>query len=366
MLTLKELTERIETVKSLYPHDAKELSDALGLLSLALDGLYESTTKSVHELMEKRRPGECQTVLLFPQDVIDLQEKVDEYSDALLDEKEQAEDIDEMVTDEEVEKRQLPDYAKYQVDSAVPHSLNDDYTYTKACGFTINGNYYDAKNMRDILVQTCGILAETDLQKMDSLVDDPTMKGRKVIYLGRKYVVEDKVPKNEQIPGTDLYVWTNLSCNSIRNLIRKILQKYGYKRDSFQIYLRADYSDLHRGDVLPDRCSVPEDEEKIGKLVKKTMQQLSDSNHKFSSNELLAMQSAQWCKNTLGLYEVMLKKYNPELDITSQITISGYPRFWKDLFVFNGEKYFVTSQWYERHRAAFVEWAKQFDCNQHE
>ena len=62
----------------------------------------------------------------------------------------------------------------------------------------------------------------------------------------------------------------------------------------------------------------------------------------------------------------MLKKYNPELDITSQITISGYPRFWKDLFVFNGEKYFVTSQWYERHRAAFVEWAKQFDCNQHE
>lgn len=181
MLTLKELTERIETVKSLYPHDAKELSDALGLLSLALDGLYESTTKSVHELMEKRRPGECQTVLLFQQDVIDLQEKVDEYSDALLDEKEEAEDIDEMVTDEEVEKRQLPDYAKYQVDSAVPHSLNDDYTYTKACGFTINGNYYDAKNMRDILVQTCGILAETDLQKMDSLVDDPTMKGRKVM-----------------------------------------------------------------------------------------------------------------------------------------------------------------------------------------
>lgn len=38
MLTIKVLNERIETVKSLYPKDAKELSDALGLLSLALDG----------------------------------------------------------------------------------------------------------------------------------------------------------------------------------------------------------------------------------------------------------------------------------------------------------------------------------------
>ncbi len=73
------------------------------------------------------------------------------------------------------------------------------------------------------------------------------------------------------------------------------------------------------------------------------------------------MQSAQWSKDTLCLYEALIKKYNAELDITTQITISEYPHCRRDLFAFNVEKYFVTSQWYERNRIAFVAWAKQFD-----
>ena len=73
--------------------------------------------------------------------------------------------------------------------------------------------------MRDVLIQTCGIFADTDLNKMESFLEDPTMKGRKVSYFGTKQVVEDFTVKNEAIPGTDLFVWVNLSCNHIRNII---------------------------------------------------------------------------------------------------------------------------------------------------
>lgn len=47
------------------------------------------------------------------------------------------------------------------------------------------------------------------------------------------------------IKGADIYITTNLSANSIRNLIIKCLKKYNMKISDFKIYFRADYSDLH-------------------------------------------------------------------------------------------------------------------------
>ena len=150
---------------------------------------------------------------------------------------------------ENLKKKDLPDYSAYAVDSTVPHSLYEDYRFTKACAFSINGQYYPAKNMRDVLVQTCSILAKMDINKLNSFVDDPTLKGRKVSYFGTKLVIEDSTQKNERIPGTDIYVWVNLSCNHIRNILRKILKKYGINFNQYKIYLRADFSKLHNKSV---------------------------------------------------------------------------------------------------------------------
>lgn len=355
----------IDTVKTNYSSDAKDLSEALDLVSLALDGLYDNSTNKINDLMAKRKMSEAKDLMDFPEIVLNIQGQIDEYSSLLSEEDEQDEIINEATTDEETEKRDLPNYEEYQVDAAIPHSIDEDFTHTKACGFSINGNYYDANNMRDVLIQTCGIFADTDLNKMESFLKDPTMKGRKVSYFGTKQVVEDFTVKNEAIPGTDIFVWVNLSCNHIRNIIRKMLKKYGYKRDDFKIYLRADYSDLHKPKAKPQTNNQPPvGEDKIGKLVNKTMRMISDNSYNFSENELIAMQSAQWSKDTFGVYEVLIKKYNPELGITTQVTVNGYPRFWKEIFIFNGEKYFVTSQWYERHRKAFTKWAKRFNMEE--
>ncbi len=48
-----------------------------------------------------------------------------------------------------------------------------------------------------------------------------------------------------KIEGTDIYVETNLSANGIRNLLIKVLKQYKIPMNSYKIYLRADYSELH-------------------------------------------------------------------------------------------------------------------------
>lgn len=59
------------------------------------------------------------------------------------------------------------------------------------------------------------------------------MKGRKVSYFSRNFV--DR--KNEKIKNLDIYVWTNLSANSIRNLIRKLMRKFDIKITDYYIYI---------------------------------------------------------------------------------------------------------------------------------
>lgn len=51
--------------------------------------------------------------------------------------------------------------------------------------------------------------------------------------------------KAELIQGTDIYVTTNLSANNIRNIIQKMLRKYGIPLSEYKIYLKADYTALH-------------------------------------------------------------------------------------------------------------------------
>lgn len=92
------------------------------------------------------------------------------------------------------------------------------------------------------MLQTCDLLAQIDAAKFNELIDDPVMKGRKVSYFSRNFV--DR--KNEKIKNLDIYVWTNLSANSIRNLIRKLMRKFDIKITDYYIYLRADYSPLHK------------------------------------------------------------------------------------------------------------------------
>jgi hypothetical protein len=107
--------------------------------------------------------------------------------------------------------------------------------------FSFNNNRYPAKDWKDALLQTCDLLADIDATKFSEFINDPVMKGRKISYFSKKHL--DR--KNAKMKNIEVYVWTNLSANSIRKLIRKLLKKFNIKLTDYYVYLRADYTPLH-------------------------------------------------------------------------------------------------------------------------
>ena len=93
--------------------------------------------------------------------------------------------VEESIVETEIsepDERQLPDYDSLRVDQDIPHTLYDDYTYKRPAGFELFGQRYDAKEWKDVLVQTCEILASKDLKTFQSFANYKTMQGRKVSY----------------------------------------------------------------------------------------------------------------------------------------------------------------------------------------
>lgn len=68
------------------------------------------------------------------------------------------------------------------------------------------------------------------------------MQGKKVNYISK---AEDQMRKPVKLKNHDIYIETNMSANSIRNLLVKLLKRYEIKITDYQIFLRADYTDLH-------------------------------------------------------------------------------------------------------------------------
>ncbi len=352
MFDIEIVTEITEYIKENFPKDAREIIDVLDLLNLALDGVLDSANTQISELHKAKEYSKSKELIDFSEKLSSVQSILSEYSALLIDPDQDSDEEAEI--DLDIDKRVLPDYAVYAIDDKIPHSLYENFTYTKATAFSFKGVRYEAKNMQDVLLQTCNLLAEIDIQKMRSFVNDPTMKGRVVSYFGTESIRTESGYKNAKIPNADIYVWTNLSSNLIRNLIRKLLKKYDITFSDFQIYLRADYTDLHPSTSIDN--VPPQGAEKIGKHVYKTMKFLSDQNYQFSDNEILAMQSEKWSKDELGIYQPMLVKYRENIEVSEQISVKFYPRYWKDIFAFNGQKFFVSSQWYEKNRIAFDKW----------
>lgn len=85
--------------------------------------------------------------------------------------------------------------------------------------------------------------------------------------------------QRKKIPGTDVYVWVNMSANGIKDLIRKILIEFGIKPSTFYIYLRADYSSLHTEDMNQEnnkQSLAAASGIKIGKYVRNRIRELAE------------------------------------------------------------------------------------------
>lgn len=358
-MTLTDINKIINSIKGYFPEDASEIVDALELLNLALDGLLGSASKQIVEFHTNKEYDQGMELLELSKSVSEIQEIINDFSILMNTETEKEEEGSEEEPDEAEEQRTIPNYSEYVVDSSIPHTLYEDFTHKKAAAFLLNNMRYPARDWKDVLLQTCDLLAEIDSGKFLEFVNDPVMKGRKISYFSEKHVDG----KNVKMADIDIYVWTNLSANNIRNLIRKMLKKFNIRITDYYIFLRADYTHLHKNEkVKDDSNSMQRDHhnaEKIGRYVRQSLRELSNRQHSFTDQELISMTSKEWSKDILGIDYPLFRKYKEDEDISVQVRDGIYGRYWKEIIEFNGMKFLVTSQWYERHRESFRRWIER-------
>lgn len=233
----QQIIDNIDIVKKYHSRNAEEISDALDMLSYSLEELLNKTRDEQTKALKDKDFTKGDELWELSKFVSTVQSEISEYSASMLCGEENEEDDSER-PDEQIT---APDYSLYAVDSAIPHSFFESFTHTKITALQIAEHRFDVKDWKDALIQTCNYLIDLDKSRFIKMTSDPVMKGRK-----RPYFEKDSVErKNAKLKGIDLYVWTNLSANSITKLIKKMLMKYGIKIADCRIFLRADFSPLH-------------------------------------------------------------------------------------------------------------------------
>ena len=124
-------------LKTEFPKDAMEIQECLELLNLCIGGNIESIKSSFNVAVDNRDYEKITSLKELLQKIDQIQGILEQYTD-LLQLEEQQEDI---ITAENNanESNELPDYDDLRVDSNIPYTLYEDYTYKRPAGFEIFG-----------------------------------------------------------------------------------------------------------------------------------------------------------------------------------------------------------------------------------
>ena len=126
-----------------------------------------------------------------------------------------------------------------------PHRLDENFTYTRPHGFVLDGRATTGITTWQRLYElVCHQLLAADEARFRSLEEHPDFISPR----GHRIVTRDRISlrKAMELPG-DLFIESNLSANSICDVIRRMLGEFSIPEDRMQIYLRQD-RDAGRGE----------------------------------------------------------------------------------------------------------------------
>lgn len=338
-----------------HKSNANDIYECLELLSAYLEDSYDAINDDIYQLNQKRNISTATNVQQHLLQINDIQKALKTLSGFL---EESDEDIvetklvDEDETDSEQNSNNI-DYSQYEVNRDLPHMLSEDYKHKKICGFMLEGTRYNVNNWQDALVTLCNLLNKKDTSKFDSFLCMDEFLGRKVKYFDTKSITD----RNRLISGSKIYVWVNMSANSIRTLMKKILRQFSVNTNTFYIFLRADLTPLHMDSDLISDTAPNDSNEKIGKYIRTKMRQLSENSYAFHSDMLNALLDKTKSKKLIGVNYPLLKIADEAKSISVQTKDeSGRSRYWNEVFSFNKQSFLITSQWYEYNRDGFDKW----------
>lgn len=233
-----EFNNLIEKLKEEFPDKAIDISEGLELLRETIKDSIDVIGNRINKAVTNRDFENVSVYSDMAKEAYDLEKKIQEIMNML--EVEEIEVSEE--TEEEVEKKTIPNYADYVVDSNIEHTLYENFTHKRPAAFKLNDEkIVKVKTWQDMLIKTCEFLMAVDEKKFLSFEYNDEMNGKKNKYFSRN---PNDMRKPRKI-ADKIYIETNQSGNAIRNLMIKLLKEYDFKISDYKVYFRADYSNLN-------------------------------------------------------------------------------------------------------------------------
>lgn len=235
-----EIKEIIDFIKERFPHKAIDISECMELLKETIGDTMDKIMQEIQILHNKRDLENAQKLLDMNKIINKYEKKIVEFIELL--------EVDEenIIDEERIEVNDsplIPDYSAYLVDYNIEHSLYENFTHKRPYGFRINEDtLIEVKTWKDLLIKTCEILFAIDEKKFMSFEHNQLMNGKKC----KNFSTDPNLIRKPELIGNKIYIETNISGNGVRNLLLKMLKEYGFKASEFKIYLRADYTELHK------------------------------------------------------------------------------------------------------------------------
>lgn len=232
------LEKLLIVIKEQFPNKAIDISESLELLKETINDIVESINNKMSKTYLKREFPASERYFNMGKEINKYEIKIDDIIDQL-----EVEEVEiEEETTEETEKRIIPNYEEYAVDKQVEHTLYENFTHMRPCGFKLNDDkVIEVSSFQEMLIKTSEYLIAIDKKRFLNFENKSRMNGKKNKYFSVK---KSDIRKPKSISDI-IYVETNMSGNCIRNLIIKMLKEYNFKINYYKVYFRADYSNIN-------------------------------------------------------------------------------------------------------------------------
>ena len=234
-----EINNLMLNIKQDFPDKAIDLYESIDLLLETIKDTMEAIQEKLSEEMKNRDFDKSMHYMQLSQQLHNYESKIDTLLENI-----SMESIELPYIDEKIEsKKEIPNYEEYRVDNIIEHTFKEDFIHKRLSLFKIGENYTSIVNTwQEMMLDTCKYLIKIDENKFKQIISKPRLNGRKSAY----FSTDKKVMRRPVHIGSNIYIETNMSANSIRNLIIKLLKEFNIPTNSFKIYLKADYTSLNK------------------------------------------------------------------------------------------------------------------------
>lgn len=350
------ITSLIDFCKQNFPERTIDLCEAIDLMVDTLTNLKSDLGKSMPMLIDNDDYDSIDEYKNHAKSVAQIIQSLNNISnDITIDDTYEDEQISE-VKDSNCVDINYNDKA-FNADSNIPHTLYEDFTYTKPAGIEIENTYLEANEWRDVFNKCCQYLLNKDPDIFSSFLTDTTMQGRKCKYFSYD---SSELREGVRIKGSKIYIEYNVSATFVRNIIIKMLEKYEIPKRSCHIFIRRDLTSLHsENNKLQETAQKLEesnDEIKIGQYAKEYFISYFQSNT--SELDIDHFTDKDWCHDTFGICYPILKQVDKKLPISEQVNYNNqYRRYYSSpVLKINGKDYIICSQWFVQFKPKLMNW----------